>query len=298
MSQALKLGLTLLAFIILCFACIFVHGESIADALAGRGVVKAETPLVAPPVGTSPSMNVKMDGGKVVISGTLPDQASKDKVIARAKELYGADGYIDELKIDANAKQEKWVASAAALLPPLGKDMASGEVGVKDGELIATGEMISQPSKDGYLKSLKDTFEPEVKVIDRLTVAAKPDAEVVKKVQRDLDKELSLEIVEFNTGSDVITAKGKATLDKVSGILASAPGLSLEVGGHTDSTGDAAKNLDLSQRRAVSVVKYLKAKGIKDSLTPKGFGQSAPKFPNDTADHKQRNRRIEFKINK
>ena len=299
MSRKLWLALTLLAFLLLCIACILVHGEGIADALAGNGAVKAEQPIGTPPAAAiSPSLLVTMENGKIVLRGTLPNQASKDNVIVRAKGLYGAGGFVDELKIDANAKIEKWVASASTLLPSLGKEMLSGSVKIKDGELVATGEMATQAGKDSYLKSLQDTFQPDITVIDKLTVAKEVTAEVVKTVQRDLDKELALEIVEFNTGSDVITPKGLATLDKVDTILKSAPNLTLEVGGHTDSVGDPAKNLDLSQKRAASVIKYMKGKGISDSLTPKGYGQTQPKFSNDTVAHKQGNRRIEFKIKK
>ena len=168
MSRKLWLALILLAFLLLCIDCIFVHGVEIADVLAGAGVAKVEQPIGTPPAAAiSPSLLVTIENEKLVLRGTLPDQASKDAVIARAKELYGDGAFVDKLKVDVNAKTEKWVAGAAKPLPPLGKEMLSGSLGIKDGELVATGEMATQSGKGTYLKSLQDTFQPDIKVIDK-----------------------------------------------------------------------------------------------------------------------------------
>ena len=63
----------------------------------------------------------------------------------------------------------------------------------------------------------------------------------------------------------------------------------------TDADGDPAANLDLSERRAQSVVAYLVAQGIDaNRLRGQGFGETEPVAPNDTAENKQRNRRVEL----
>ncbi|MNF07304.1 Photosystem I chlorophyll a apoprotein A2 [compost metagenome] len=67
--------------------------------------------------------------------------------------------------------------------------------------------------------------------------------------------------------------------------------------GHTDSDGDDAKNLDLSDRRAKGVKNYLVSLGIEeDRLESKGYGESKPKVANDTAENKAKNRRTDFLI--
>ena len=76
-----------------------------------------------------------------------------------------------------------------------------------------------------------------------------------------------------------------------------APKLKIEISGHTDNTGSAAMNENLSQQRANAVVAYILTKGIDTSrLTAKGYGSKKPIATNDTESGRQQNRRTEFKI--
>jgi OOP family OmpA-OmpF porin len=71
--------------------------------------------------------------------------------------------------------------------------------------------------------------------------------------------------------------------------------LKLEIGGHTDSTGDAARNTTLSQERADAVKKLLVDQGIDaNRLTTKGYGSAKPIDKNDTPEGRANNRRVEF----
>lgn len=81
------------------------------------------------------------------------------------------------------------------------------------------------------------------------------------------------------------------------------PGVSVEISGYTDSKGDAAYNMKLSQDRAQIVVNYLIAKGINNTrMTAKGYGENNPDSPNqkpdgtDDPEGRQLNRRVELKI--
>jgi outer membrane protein OmpA-like peptidoglycan-associated protein len=86
-------------------------------------------------------------------------------------------------------------------------------------------------------------------------------------------------------------------LENLTGILKKNPGLKIEISGHTDHKGDAKYNLNLSQKRAESVLNYLVQQGISASrLTAKGYGDTQPVAPNDTEENRSRNRRIELKV--
>ena len=77
--------------------------------------------------------------------------------------------------------------------------------------------------------------------------------------------------------------------------LADEPTLRVEVGGHTDNTGQAAGNIRISQARANAVRTYLISKGIAaDRLTAKGYGSSKPLAPNTTPANRTKNRRVEL----
>lgn len=86
-------------------------------------------------------------------------------------------------------------------------------------------------------------------------------------------------------------------------ILREAPDIIIELSSHTDSKGDDEYNMELSQKRAESVVNYLIKKGIdKNRLVAKGYGETRPIAPNENQDGtdnpegRQKNRRTEFRI--
>lgn len=103
--------------------------------------------------------------------------------------------------------------------------------------------------------------------------------------------------IQFVTGKADLATASRATLDQVATILAANAAVKAEVRGHTDSQGDAAKNLELSQQRAQAVVDYLVQKGIVVArLTAKGLGETVPIADNNTDAGRAKNRRVEFAI--
>ncbi len=107
-----------------------------------------------------------------------------------------------------------------------------------------------------------------------------------------------LDVVYFKTNKAVIQARSFPLLDAVANIIRNHPELAkITIEGHTDDRGNDAYNLDLSQRRAESVRRYLMAQGIPAArLDAKGYGEQRPIQANDTNAHRSANRRVEFKI--
>jgi cytochrome c oxidase subunit 2 len=121
-------------------------------------------------------------------------------------------------------------------------------------------------------------------------IPLKPEEEAALKTIR-------LDYVQFESGGTNLTAESKYQLDDLSSILTKYPALRIEVGGHTDNTGDPAANKTLSQQRADVVKNYLVAQGIAAGrLTSVGYGSSKPTDTNDTDAGRQKNRRTEFRI--
>lgn len=103
--------------------------------------------------------------------------------------------------------------------------------------------------------------------------------------------------VTFEFDSARITPNARVILDQVADTLLTAEGLTVEIGGHTDSQGPAAYNQRLSQRRADAVVAFLKERGVADrQLESRGYGEESPIATNDTEDGRELNRRVELKI--
>jgi outer membrane protein OmpA-like peptidoglycan-associated protein len=106
------------------------------------------------------------------------------------------------------------------------------------------------------------------------------------------------EQIQFERNAARILPASFRILDGVVDVLKGRPGVTMvEIQGHTDATGDPAKNKTLSLERANSVRAYLIRKGIApERLTTAGFGAEKPLATNDTPEGRQQNRRVEFHI--
>ena len=110
---------------------------------------------------------------------------------------------------------------------------------------------------------------------------------------------ITLEGVKFQVGKAVLDPSSTGVLDEAGQTLAKYPELKVEIGGHTDSQGNAAKNMTLSEARAKAVREYLLAKFPAlhaENLTAVGYGQTQPIADNKTAEGRAQNRRVEFKV--
>ena len=106
------------------------------------------------------------------------------------------------------------------------------------------------------------------------------------------DRELLLQGVKFATNSAELLPESIPVLENAIATLKRYPEVNIEVAGHTDSRGSDAYNLDLSARRAESVLKYLREGGVSNTLTSRGYGETEPIASNDTDDGRQQNRRV------
>lgn len=115
--------------------------------------------------------------------------------------------------------------------------------------------------------------------------------EIIEKVN------LSAKNIFFATGSAKLLAKSNTSLNNVVQILMDNPSYKINVEGHTDITGTAAKNQVLSENRAAAVKTFLMSKGIDESrITSAGFGPDKPIADNKTAAGRARNRRVEMSL--
>lgn len=120
-----------------------------------------------------------------------------------------------------------------------------------------------------------------------------------KNVQLTEDQIVILQKVFFAVDKDIIKKQSFGILNEVAQVLRENPWItSIRVDGHTDPDGGAEYNLDLSNRRAAAVRKYLIEVGRVEAerLTSKGFGLTKPIESNKTAKDKAANRRVEFTI--
>lgn len=106
-----------------------------------------------------------------------------------------------------------------------------------------------------------------------------------------------LENIFFKTNSANLESESFIELTKLTELLVKNETLRIRIEGHTDSDGDEAANLKLSQARALSVKTYLESKGIVASrIESEGYGESQPIETNATPEGKAKNRRTVFRV--
>lgn len=100
----------------------------------------------------------------------------------------------------------------------------------------------------------------------------------------------------FLTGKAELTSESDPALEHVKGYLEAKPAITLlRVEVHSDSVGNEKANQALSEVRAAAVVNALVKKGVDcHRLIAVGFGSSKPEAPNDTPEHRAKNRRTLF----
>lgn len=102
-------------------------------------------------------------------------------------------------------------------------------------------------------------------------------------------------VVLFDINSAEVKSEAYPMLNEAVLIMKKNPDLNVEIDGHTDSTGTAAYNMTLSEKRAEAIKDFLVIRGIDPKrLTTKGFGFTKPAASNDTKEGRAKNRRVEF----
>ena len=134
-------------------------------------------------------------------------------------------------------------------------------------------------------------------VVDRLDKCPDtPKGDRVDMFGCSFKTEIKLPGVVFDTNSAELKSESYPILDGAVAVLKRYPELKVEVAGHTDGDGSPAYNLALSDRRAKTVMQYLKDKGAANQLSGKGYGKRQPIASNKTAEGKAQNRRVVLRV--
>ena len=181
-------------------------------------------------------------------------------------------------------------------------------IDLKSGEAVM--ELESHPGEGSYLISLPTDRDYALNVSARgylfysehfafrgLHSQSEPQQRDVPLDRVDVGSVVILHNVFYATGSAELEPESRAELIKLRDFLTENPSIGVEISGHTDNTGSPALNQDLSERRAKSVVDYLRELGISEhSMQAAGYGEEHPVDDNDSEKGRARNRRTELKI--
>ncbi len=243
----------------------------------------------AAPAANAGAAPAPADAGKVVARGTVPDEATKSAVIARLRELYGADRVVDRMEVDSVVAPPNWDDYVLKLLGPNLKQVSGGELRISGNDVRISGEVANEAQRQQVASDISTSLNSTYNVSNALRVGAGR--------QNVLDDALANRIIEFESGSAVLTDRGRGILDEMAAAMRTLQNTRVEIIGHTDSMGLHQSNIALSYARADAVKAYLVANGIAPgNLSVAGAGPDRPVADNATSEGRARNRRIEFRV--
>lgn len=176
-----------------------------------------------------------------------------------------------------------------------GRVVREAESNSLDGEFMfclpaGEGEYAIEAVMPGYLiySSHMDVQSTEENIAHNSDLLMEPIA---------IGANINLNNIYFATASAELQKKSFSELFLLVQLLKENPNMKIEIGGHTDNTGNSEDNLNLSQQRAESVVAFLKSKGItEERMKAKGYGETDPIASNETEEGRSKNRRTSVRI--
>lgn len=242
-----------------------------ADALAALGLstdafdVEFETVELTPIDG-----EVAVAADSVVLSGVLPNQDTVDALVGAAEDTWGAEN------VDAAG---------------LSVDPMYTTVG---GQIRMTG---STDVGDARVGSFLTRAEADLGVAVDNSVDIDSSAEALGRLEDRLKERLAANPILFATGSADIDPESDAILQEAADAINAAPGIAVEIVGHTDDQGAEARNQELSEERANAVLDRLVELGVDaERLEARGAGEAEPVADNETDEGRAANRRIAFEF--
>lgn len=233
------------------------------------------------------------DESTITLIGNVPNADADADFPERARDMFRYWTVEEELDVRTGSPDGFRRFMDQALIE-LGQ-LDEGCITLTDRQLLIRGTIRSERAAAGVRARIGELDDLGFDTTYDLTIpelsdqAERCQEEANKRVARD-------ETVLFSFDSAEIHEIGRQLLDEVVEISALCPDVAIMVTGHTDSVGDKAYNIDLSERRADAVVAYLVQQGLDaERLTPVGLGFSQPVADNSTEEGRSMNRRIEFR---
>ena len=231
----------------------------------------------------------------VTLTGYVPDNAARTAIVAAVGRKFFSEKLVDNLKTSVGAPQG-FPTAATAALGALSR-VSTGSLVISDREVKLSGDALYAVAADQIRDSLGSqlpqgwTSKAEVSV---KPVASSVDPTVCQQLFYEL---LGKARIRFESGKATIDQDSMGLLDRLIETALRCPTANIEVGGHTDSDGDNAANMALSEKRAQAVADYLIKAGLpQERLKAVGYGSEQPLAANDTDEGKAKNRRIDFVV--
>jgi outer membrane protein OmpA-like peptidoglycan-associated protein/uncharacterized surface protein with fasciclin (FAS1) repeats len=268
------------------------------DLVTGNGIVHVIEQVLLPDgfeaVSQRPraATQAAFDAGTLTFDGVVASEVERQTLLDVATGAVGDGNVVDRMTADPETGLDRDNAAALAILiGEMTANLTSGTAGFDGTALYVSGTYADDAARDAMTAAAVTVGA--VANLEPPPAGATAEAE---QLETELNEAVAAEPIRFEVNSAVLTDEAGAVLDDLASQLGDATGFAVTVEGHTDSDGDAAANLALSQRRAEAVVAALVERGVAaGALTAEGFGETLPVLVAGVED-KDASRRVEFRI--
>jgi OOP family OmpA-OmpF porin len=249
-------------------------------------------PIAAPPLA---DVQLRRGDGKLTLTGVYSDERAHEEIIDRAQRAFFAEAILDRMTRSDKASRPLAQATIGAL-SALAR-LEEGSVTIKDMAVKLEGEALYDRAVEQIKTDLKNSLPASFHLDSAIAVKAPVPLASPAACQKLFSALIARGKIVFDSARASLSRDSTGLMDFLVHAAMRCPQFAIEVDGHTDSDGNPDSNLDLSKRRAQSVVDYLAKAGLDASkLTAVGYGNSRPIADNSTEEGKAENRRIEFVV--
>jgi len=262
----------------------------------GTNITKVVVPTQSPYVFNA----TKTEEGGIVLDGYVRDDDERQKVLAEANRLFPGNVTDRTVRIALGQPNADWANVINANLGELAV-LDTGELAMKDEVVLLRGRAADEGIRDrvntvvGGLAGYSGAANISVPNAAAVNVGEITDQTACQKLFDDLKGNAKINFA--SARAEIRGAESFALLNSLASAANQCASFAIGVDGHTDSQGDAAYNQNLSERRAQTVVAYLRDQGIAvERMTATGYGETNPIASNDNREGMAQNRRIEFNV--
>ena len=266
----------------------------------------------------APEIFTKAEGSLKMAEDALARKAGKKVIISTARQTvqFAEDARSLAVKRQEAERIEKERQAAAAKARAEAEAEASARAqkeAQRQAEIAAAREAQLKAEAEAT-RAREEAAKAQAQALAAREQAARAEADRARKVAQALRAQLLDQLnavlatrdtprglvvtmagVLFATGKYDLRPDAQMRLARLAGIVSSHSGLNLQVEGYTDNTGSEDFNQALSEQRAEAVRDFLISQGVDQrTITAKGFGEANPVADNNTADGRQKNRRVEI----
>lgn len=233
-------------------------------------------------------------GGLVTLEGEVPDEATRNRILDTAHDLFAGMSISDRMRI-VGAPPEPWLSAARTGLTEL-SHLRRGEVSIDGKELMLKGAADSERTANEVRQAIAANVPGGFTGRHQIEILS-GDERAADSCQVLMREASAAGTINFERASADLTRDSATTLRELAKIANQCPRFRIEIEGHTDAEGTDERNQRLSDRRAASVASFLAKQGVEASrLVTVGYGATRPIADNSTAEGRARNRRIEFTV--